>query len=170
MPTHRSPQAKIADLVNELAKCLGPGVRLEQPFLLQDRIPQTRARHVVVIWDRWSAVEKQHRSKVIVDAYEQAGLLGDDTITVAMGITQEEALEMGFLPYSIGTMRRRGDPVSEKQLRQALQSVGGVRVAIGSSLQVRFPTKEHAQEAYRKLCQDVQGPYWEIIEERQVSG
>ncbi|HEY8667012.1 MAG TPA: hypothetical protein VIL86_10120 [Tepidisphaeraceae bacterium] len=156
-------------LVDELAKRVKAPEALDEPFVLQDRIPQTRTRHVVVIWDRWSEMDRAERSNVILDAYCKAGVLGKDSITVAMGLTQQEAMQMGYLPYSIVAMRKPSDPVTLERLKQAMESAGGVHVRTGSLLQLRFPSLDLAQEAYRQLIQGVPGPYWAIQHETTTS-
>src|SRR5213080_2217789 len=108
---------KLVSALAERVKVPGAG---EEPFVLQDRIPQTRTRHVVVIWDEWADMDGPERSNVIVDAYQRAGVLGADSVTVAMGLTQQQAVHMGYLPYSIIIMRKNSDPVSLKQLKDAM--------------------------------------------------
>lgn len=152
-------------LVGQLARRIAAPATLDEPFILQDRVPQTRTRHVVVIWDKWSDLDRSGRSKIILDAYEKAEVLGNDSLSVAMGLTQQEAMQMGYLQYSIITLRKNSDPVTLEQLKQAMESVGGIHVRTGSLLQLRFPTKELAQEAYRQLVTQIPGPYWGIQHE-----
>lgn len=83
-----------------------------------------------------------------------------------MGLTSEQALRMGLLPYSIITTRRQGDPTSSEELAKAMEGAGGVVVRVGSSTQLRFATLEQAEDAYRHLSQQVPGPYWAIVHEQ----
>jgi hypothetical protein len=161
------PRRSTESLVNELAgRIAAPGESAEAPFILQDRIPQTRTRHVVVIWDAWADRDRAERAGMIMDAYAASGRLGDDTIPVAMGLTEPEALDLGYLPYSIIALRKNTDPVSPADLKRALEQIGGVQVRKGSLLEVRFPTSALAQHAYRLLLQRVPGPYWQIQHEK----
>lgn len=52
--------------------------------------------HVVVIWDAWGHVPPQERGKVIMEAYKT--LPGDQftRISIAMGLTPEEAERLGI--------------------------------------------------------------------------
>jgi hypothetical protein len=56
--------------------------------------------HIYVIWDKWQGLDQQARSEIIMDVVEN--LSGDDLIpdlslvTVAMGLTAEEANRMGI--------------------------------------------------------------------------
>jgi hypothetical protein len=77
---------------------------------------------------------------------------------------------MGYFNFRIITTRRQGDRASLGTLRRAMQSVGGLHVAVGNSFELRFATLEQAQEAYRQLSQQVPGPYWAIVEERVATG
>jgi hypothetical protein len=88
------------------------------------------------------------------------------TITVATGLTSEEALAMGFLPYAIVTTRREGDKLSLARLSKAMAGAGGVVVKIGPYSQLRFPTLEQAEDAYRLLSTKAPGPYWAIVREQ----
>jgi hypothetical protein len=100
-----------------------------------------------------------------MDAFDQARLLEGDTIRVALGLTQQEALHMGYLPYKIVSMHRSTDPVTPNELRKALKSIGGVHVRTGASHELRLPSQEHAQEAYRQLAALIPGPDWAIVQE-----
>ena len=57
-------------------------------------------QHVYVIWDAWNGLNQVERSEVIMDVIEQ---LSDDQrvkdlslVTVAMGLTAEEAERLGI--------------------------------------------------------------------------
>jgi hypothetical protein len=165
MATRTATERTRDTLVGRLAQRVAAQPTLEEPFVLQNRIAQTRTRHVVVIWDAWSDMDRDERAGIILDAYQNAGVLNGDAITVAMGLTQQEAMQLGYLPYGIITLRKNSDPVSLTRLKQAMERVGGVQVRTGSLLQVRFPTQDLAQEAYRQLAERVPGPYWAILHE-----
>ena len=164
MATQTLPK-RMFKLVDDLARRLTAPAGLNEPFILQDRIPQSKTRHAVVIWDRWDGMDRVERSKIILDAYKKSGILHNDSITVAMGLTQQEALQMGFLPYSIVTARRESEPVKLENMRTAMEKAGGVQVRTGALLQLRFPTLELAQEAYTLLAKKIPGPYWLIQQE-----
>jgi hypothetical protein len=51
--------------------------------------------HVTVIWDEWRDIAPEQRGKIIMDAYEQAQRDDLLRITVAMGLTHEEAERLG---------------------------------------------------------------------------
>ena len=141
---------------------------LSEPFVIEDQIAQTKSAHVMVIWDKWAHLTPDDRSKTILDAYAEAGRLADAAITMAMGLTGEEAFRMGFLQYGIVTTRRKGDEVSINELSKAMASAGGVFLRVGSSTQLRFPTLELAEDAYRRLSQEVPGPYWAIMHDQST--
>jgi hypothetical protein len=140
-----------------------------EPMIVENRIAQTKSAHVTVVWDRWDDIPPEGRSKVILDAYARAGRLADLTITAAMGLTGEQALRIGFLPYSIIPTRRARDKASPQELESAMAAVGGLELKIGSSTQLRFPTLEKAEDAYRELSQKIPGPYWAIVHEQPAN-
>lgn len=161
MQSDRTKHKRVAELAHRIKSPLV----LAEPFILQDRIAQTRTRHVVVIWDDWDDLDSAARSQVIVDAFNAADVLGEDSVSVAMGITQQEAMQMGYLPYGIVTTRKGTDPVSLEQPRHAMENVGGIHIRTGSSHQLRFPSLDLAKEAYRQLLGVIPGPYWAITQE-----
>jgi hypothetical protein len=153
------------NLVEKLAARLKEPAALDEPFIIEDRIPQTRSRHVLVIWDAWRSRDRTARSTVIMDAFEAAGVLKGDTIRMALGLTQQEALDMGYLPFKIVPTHRKTDRATLGQLRKALNSVGGIHIRTGASHELRFPSQGHAEEAYRQLTAKLPGPYWAIVQE-----
>ena len=157
---------RMQSLVDSLANALQHASGRDGPVITENQIGQTKSLHVAVIWDDWDGLTPAERSKVIVDAYARAKRLRGLTITLAMGLTAEEALRTGFLPYSIVTMRRAGDPVSLNQLAKAMEDAAGILVKVGASTQLRFPTQESAEDAYRQLSQRIPGPYWAIVHEQ----
>lgn len=58
--------------------------------------------HIYVIWDEWGGLSQAERSEIIMDALEHSsgnGRLEDlSLVTVAMGLTTEEASRMGIEP------------------------------------------------------------------------
>lgn len=151
-------------LVSRLADRIAAPLDLEEPYIVQDRVPQTKSRHAVVIWDAWADMDRAERGRVIAEAFRDAGV--HDAVRVAAGLTQQEALGMGYLPYQIVANWKKsdGEPIL-KALKSAIQQTPGVHVRTGSSVQLRYPTLEYAQEAYRRLSAAVPGPYWTIIKE-----
>jgi hypothetical protein len=164
------PIKRVQSLGNELsAILLQPGELPGEPFVVEDQIAQTKSLHVIVIWDEWKDLSQTDRSEIIMDAYAKAKRLATANITVAMGLTSEEALRAGFLTYGIVAMRRHGDKASLAELTRAMVNVGGVVLKIGDSTQLRFPTREQAEDAYRKLSQNLPGPYWAIVQDHPTS-
>ena len=79
--------------------------------VMQNRIAQTKSIHVVMIWDAWKDLLPTERSKVILDASIKAKWARGATITVAMGLTSEEALRaeaeaLGLVEVLCGHARR----------------------------------------------------------------
>ena len=102
MPYHKEdvPRHSVPALAGALAQELrapsstcGPNI----PDIHETRQPFGGALHVKVIWDRWSEVPREERGAVILDAYEKAGLEEKmRQITLAMGLTEEEAKKLGI--------------------------------------------------------------------------
>ena len=68
-----------------------------EPVILEEKDREGRLVHVYVVWDAWSQVERTERSEIVMDAAEkvlpQPRVMD---ITIAMGLTREEAMRMGL--------------------------------------------------------------------------
>jgi len=85
----------VRDLAAEWSRPAGAG----EPVILEESDQKNRLVHVYVVWSRWSSVDRVERSEIIMDA--AAMKLPQDqvlNITVAMGLTPEEADDSG-LPW-----------------------------------------------------------------------
>jgi hypothetical protein len=156
-----------ARLVSALAEALRrPVSHRADPIVVEDFIADTNRMHVVVIWDRWKGVHPDERRRVIVDAFHAAKRLDEMVITAALGVTCLEAYESGLLPYGIVAMHRPTDKVPfDKLIKTINDEEQGVHVTVGESTQLRFPTLDQAEDAYRRLSTHVPGPYWAIVQE-----
>lgn len=69
-----------------------------QPVLIEaagDRM--SGSKHLYVIWDDWLSLDQRERSEIVMDAYEATHERQEVlNITVAMGLTIEEAKRMGI--------------------------------------------------------------------------
>jgi hypothetical protein len=167
-PMQRNGHRQAVDyLANKLSQ---PIDNLSEPFVVENSISQTNTLHSLVIWDRWSKMNSAERSKLILDAYRQSNRAPGKSITVAMGLTQREALELGFLRYSVISTHRKGDPVSLSEIKRAYENAGGIIETVGSSTVHRYPTQEAAETAYRELTKKVPGPYWALVLARGTTG
>lgn len=133
---------------------------IRQPLIIEEEIPQTSTMHVMVIWERWAEVPNELRSRLILDAYEKVQPEAVPNITIALGATVSEGIELNLLPYQIVTTRRKDDPVSAKDLELAMRAEGAV-VADGG-LKLAFSNQQMAEEVFRRLEDRVPGPYWAI--------
>jgi hypothetical protein len=155
-------------LVGQLVERIRGPLSLEEPFIIQDRIPETRSRHVVVVWDALDGMDRTQRSRIISDAFVEAGV--DDSIRVATGLTQQETVSRGYLPYQIMANWKEADgPRILQSLKRAIEAAPGVHARTGISWRLHYPTLEHAQEAYRHLSAVVPGPYWAIVKDEGAS-
>jgi hypothetical protein len=137
-----------------------------QPLILENRVAQTKSVHLVVIWDFWADMASAERATIIREAAARSKHFRGSSITLALGVTSDEALRSGFLPFAIVATHRQKDPVSSDALAHALAKAPGVPVRIGDRLQLRFPTLDMAENAYRQLSQEVPGPYWAIVQDQ----
>ena len=70
-----------------------------QPLIIIEG-KQKEPVHIYVIWNRWGQLNQAERSEIIMDVVDNlAGedrLSADSPVTVAMGLTAEEAKRMGI--------------------------------------------------------------------------
>lgn len=68
-----------------------------RPDIREEVDQQGRPVHLYVIWSEWADIDHQRRSEVIMDAFIAVhGAAAVSNISVAMGITPEEAKRMGI--------------------------------------------------------------------------
>ena len=67
------------------------------PIILLDRSGPGGARHIFVVWDRWSGLEQLQRSEAIMDAAEEVLDKAEALkVTLAMGLTKVEAKRLNI--------------------------------------------------------------------------
>lgn len=153
MPVYRPQHVPVPQwqvLVDELADEIGrPTQRPGAPAVYEDEVPQTQLMHVLVIWPRWEEVPQERRGAIILDAYEQADEARKRQIRFAIGVTPDEAIRGGYLPYKIETSIRRSDRIDPAELRRALEDAGAWQTPTG--LELRFPYRWLAERVLAEL-------------------
>jgi hypothetical protein len=162
----RAPSPKHESLVKRLVQEFDPGASGLQPLILEERIPATNSRHVHVIWHRWKELADEQRAAVIVDAYTQAeGPEAAAEITVADGVTPQEALALGLLPYKVVPVRKRDDPVSSEAYQAALAREARHTLLGPKARELRYARLEDAEQAKRRLEEALPGSAWAAVQE-----
>jgi hypothetical protein len=102
MPVRRPQRARepkhpklVEAIAGELDNTSGRPLPDQTPVIVEERPPRG-ALHVYVVWNdpAWVELERQERSEVIIDAYEQKQPDDAYKITIAMGLTSNEADRM----------------------------------------------------------------------------
>ena len=79
-----------------------PSSGVSEPVLIEAEQPVTwnvahKPLHLYVIWSDWLSIRQQDRSEIILNAYESTHDTEDTLrVTLAMGLTPEEAKRMGL--------------------------------------------------------------------------
>ncbi len=166
-PFEETPRPTSGDLADRLADELKTARESGQPVIDEQKFPTGKLR-VTVIWDVWDALPLEHRTSVILRAYELAeGRDYRDTIALASGLTVPEAHAAGMLPFQIIPAIRRGDPVSADQCRKAMIDEGASTLSAADKPQLRFATEEEAEAARLRLAAGLLGsePIWTITQD-----
>jgi hypothetical protein len=96
LPT-RGPNPMAGKLKRLLAKEWRKNTQDAQPVILIEKTGPYRSLHIYVVWDKWEGVSQIERSEIIMDAYERIHDLETALeVTLAMGLTPEEADSMGI--------------------------------------------------------------------------
>jgi hypothetical protein len=117
---------------------------------------------VAVIWERWQRVPAAERGGIIVRAYERSAPDRVDGITIAMGVSLNEAIGLGLMPFGVVPTVRKGESIEEHKVRELMLAEGAVETPSG--LLLRFPTQESALACYRRLAERTRPEYWAVTE------
>jgi hypothetical protein len=148
-------------LVNSL-KSARPGL---QPIVYEDHFRETGTYHVLVIWDKFKGVSSVNRTNLILDAYERTNPARVPKISVALGMTPSEAIDIGMLPFAVISVAKKGE-VDEAKMKKLLLESGAVKTADG--LQLRFRSLDDAQQSYRRIQKVLPGPFWALSQEQRI--
>lgn len=97
----RSPHKNIANedlkkrLVDEWRET---GTQEPRPTIIHELDERGNVVHVYVIWSEWGDLDQRMRSELITEAYWDVFDVKGLALTVAMGLTAEEANRMGIQP------------------------------------------------------------------------
>ena len=153
MPAIKTPkklQNKHGKLVTALAsRFTKPPESTDLPLVVVNQLSRASGKHILVIWDEWQDLSGADRGRIITDAYLNAHPDEPTPVTIPIGVTAAEALTMGYLKYEIQALVRKEDRVTPRQITDAMKTVGGVYMQIGTKVQLRFATQSQAETAYR---------------------
>ncbi|MCA9410187.1 MAG: hypothetical protein KC917_06940 [Candidatus Omnitrophica bacterium] len=73
-----------------------------QPLIAEEGGGPGQPIHLYIIWDEWAYLDAQDRSEIIMDAYQEVSSPEKVLeVTLAMGMTREEAERMGLRIESV---------------------------------------------------------------------
>jgi hypothetical protein len=152
------PADRRAELVQQLKQELEGNGTDNGPVIYLIPLDRSNRLDIVVVWDAFQSIASEDRSGIIEEAYggEEA------TISLALGVTYEEALEQQVLPYVVVPKDRRDD-VDPVELWHVMLEQGGITTRQGG-VDLRFPTMAMAEEARRRLCDRLPNVRWGIVQ------
>lgn len=139
-----------------VAELRGKGPR-NGPVIFEMPLQRSKRKDVFVVWDEFREVPVDEREALIRKAYPTTD---HATLAQVYGLTVQEAMDDGLLPYSIVSMARKGEADPE-QLEEAMRREGVV-VRGTTGWEVRLPTMPIAESALRRLVQQLPTGYWGI--------
>lgn len=90
----RSPEREA--LVRELLAEWSYPTANPEPVVLEQFGPDHKLVHVYVVWDKWRQLDGVERSEIIMEAAEKRAPREYLNVTIAMGLTPEEADRFGI--------------------------------------------------------------------------
>ena len=127
------------------------------PVIFEIPLDQPEKLDVMVVWDEWEGVRSEDRTRLIQEAYKDKA----EDLALALGVTYQEALEQGILPFRVRLTIGSHFNFTEEKLRTACLSVGGFPGPQGS-VELRFPTQTTAEEAVKQLKKRLSGSQWVV--------
>lgn len=174
MPRYVIKQAAKPAEHDQLVKRLVPELQTAgtdpQPLILEEEIDSTGSRHVHVIWDRWRNLTDEQRAAVIMDAYLiSEGKQAAENITIASGVTVEEALVLGLLPYKVVSARKRHEnkPPAAEHKKALLAEARKTLLGEGAK-ELRYARLEDAEAARKRLEKALPGSQWAVVQEVSI--
>jgi hypothetical protein len=156
-------------LVKRLARELATPSDLVQPLILEEHLPPNGSRRVYVIWNKWKDLELEERSEIIDGAYEQAeGKQAAAKVLIATGLTAQEALAYGLLPYKVERLNRSSDNSPSDAYRKGVAKEAGFTLLGSKARELRYARLEDAEQARDRLKQALPGSSWVVVKEEPV--
>src|SRR5579871_3795113 len=164
--TPNAPSPKHERFVRKLVQEFTASSAHLQPLILEEQVPSTKSRHVRVIWDAWKDLTDEQRAAVIVDAYKEGeGPEAAEQITIAEGVTPQEALALGLLPFKVVPARKKNDPIPQPVYQSTLAAEARHSLLGPKAKELRFVRVEDAEQAVNRLRQALPGSSWAVVQE-----
>ena len=151
------PDAQRNDLLRRLVDERKGQSTTGGPSIFEIPLDQSDMLDVMVIWNDWHGVRSEDRTELIKEAYRDH----QEGLALALGVTYDEAIERGLLPFRV---RQRFGPqlkFDDEQVRSAYFRVGGIENPEGG-ISLRYPTESIAEAAVRELQQLLPGSQWMV--------
>lgn len=164
-PRHPRHKQLVKGLIRELTT---PGDAV-QPLILEEHSPTTKMRIIYVIWDAFEGSSFEERNDLILDAYKQfEGEAAEDNVVTATGLTAEEAVAYGLLPYRVEPKRRKTDRYSADDYRQAMAEEAKRTLLGPDAEELRYVRLEDAEDARKRLQARLPGSTWTLQHDEAI--
>jgi hypothetical protein len=173
MPRHTRSSSQTCttreNLLTLLAAELKNPAPIGQPIILEDYTDQTGTMRVHVIWDRWEECPREMRSDIILNAYLSLAAEARARITLALGVTLDEAVGIGLLPFQVIPVRKSQEGPLPKDYHDAMIRLEARPGNGDGEPELRFATLDDAQAGVERLEQILPGSKWVIKQEVYAS-
>jgi hypothetical protein len=97
-PFVQSRSSNYVQLVGELySEWAHPDPNATEPIILEEHGERKKLKNLYVIWSKWADLDHVERGEIIMDAAQRKLPPGDVIeISIAMGLTPQEAVHMGI--------------------------------------------------------------------------
>lgn len=146
------------ELLRQLEQELAGQRVADGPLIFEIPLEQSSKIDVIVVWQKFAPLLSEDRTNLILAAYADT----QANISLALGVTRDEALDQQVLPYAVVPMSRAGE-ANDDELRNAMLDEGGIAIS-PRTVELRFPTMAMAETAHRRLCDRMPHGYWSIVQ------
>jgi hypothetical protein len=136
----------------------GVAVR-DTPLIFEIPLELSDRKDILVVWDAFRDVPSEDRSAVILDAYKGQNL----RIAQELGVSMEEALGQGLLPYAVRSMAKPED-LDGTAWSTAVRDEGGFPHPGSGEPQFYFPSRAMAEEARSRLAARIPTGMWAVAD------
>ena len=175
MPVFQVPAARISpvlrqSLLERLKRERREPSASGEPLIFEMPVEEPDRIEILVVWHDWENVPSLERTNIILEAYEDKR----DKLAQAVGATYDEAMQQQLLPYSVVSRFELSpkfrslvfpDPSEADArlaaIRKAMLETGGVE-RVGGKVELRFPTRELAEQALSALLARLPNDNWLI--------
>ena len=134
-----------------------------QPLIVEESVGT--GRYVYVVWDQWEHWPEQDRTDLILEAYDKVEPAMREMLINAVGVTAEQALDLGLLRFRIAPVPKRDHDYDKSRVMATIANEQKHTVLGDHAGELRYASVEEAEQARLRLEREYRDVHWVITEE-----